>query len=122
MDNHQSNDIIIITLIILFFIGIIIINKIDKIFIKTDYSMLIKLVLIGILLNLCIFVYLSTSFKVIKIQRGIRGPKGNRGMRGYNGNTKGCGVCSPEPDTIGYKRTENDKKNIINIQKPVIIN
>lgn len=106
-------------LTIFFIICIVILQIIQKMFIIPENIILVRIILIGLCLNILIFVYLTYSFSQVKQVRGPAGPQGLRGDKGYEGKSSGCNICGPQPTTYGYEKNQDLKQNLIIPQKPL---
>lgn len=93
---------------------------IQRMFIIPENLTLMKIILLALALNILIFVYLNVSFGIVRDKKGPAGPQGLRGDKGYVGRHKGCGVCNPEPNTFGYEKNEELKRNLIIPKKPLL--
>lgn len=112
---------ILIPIVIIFaIIFIVILQIINKIFIIPENVILIRLISVAVCINLLIFFYLNSSFRIVKNKIGPPGPQGLRGDRGYVGKNKSCNICEPEPNTFGHEKNKELKKTLIIPKKPLL--
>ncbi len=81
---------------------------------------LIRIVLLGIIFNVCIMVFLVYSFSRVSFAPGSRGPSGIRGLRGPLGRNAEINKCSKQTKTITKERNDRIKARTLVIQKPAI--
>jgi hypothetical protein len=107
-------------LIIFTIICIVALQIIQRLFEIPENILLVRIIFIGISINVLIFVYLKSSFSVIKNKRGPLGPQGIMGDKGYEGTYDSCATCFPEPTTFGYEKNVDLKQNLVIPQKPLL--
>jgi len=83
-------------------------------------KVLLRLVLLGVLINLCILVFLIYSFSRVSFQQGPRGPSGIRGLPGPSGLNANINKCSKQTKTITKERNDRIRAKTIVIEKPAI--
>ena len=83
-------------------------------------KVLLRLVLLGVLINLCILVFLIYSFSRVSFQQGPRGPSGIRGLPGPSGSNANINKCSKQTKTITKERNDRIRAKTIVIEKPAI--
>ena len=93
---------------------------IDNIFSKKEYYIIIQIFIVGIMINIIMFMFLTMEFRNIKINPGSLGNRGSPGIKGFTGNPDYCATCNKLSHTLGSKKIENDKKNKIIISTPVL--
>lgn len=113
-------NLLILVLLIIFIITVVILRYIETLLIGNKYLTIIKLFIIALMFNIMILLFLTMSFSKIKLAKGPIGPKGNRGEQGNIGKYDTCGVCGPQPTSVGYVKTEKMKKELIIPEKPII--
>jgi hypothetical protein len=121
---HNSNTItIVIIMFVLTLMGIIGIRILDSIYYGTQYSDIVRMFGITILLNVMILVFLVISFKRIHFSRGPIGPKGNRGLKGYKGVESTLNSCNKNTSILksGQKKYNIRKKEVSFARYPAII-
>jgi hypothetical protein len=90
-------------------------------FSEHPYYEILKLFLIGIILNICILGYLLYVFKHIEPLEGPHGPQGESGNKGPSGNADVCSNgCAKEINTLGDKFINKRKDENIVVRTPVI--
>jgi len=83
-------------------------------------KVLLRLVLLGVLINLCILIFLIYSFSRVSFQQGPRGPSGIRGLPGPLGGNASINKCSKQTKTITKERNDRIRAKTIVIEKPAI--
>jgi hypothetical protein len=83
-------------------------------------KVLLRLVLLGVLINLCILIFLIYSFSRVSFQQGPRGPSGIRGLPGPSGSNANINKCSKQTKTITKERNDRIRAKTIVIEKPAI--
>ena len=83
-------------------------------------KVLLRIVLLGILINLCILIFLIYSFSRVSFQPGPRGPSGIRGIRGPAGSNANINKCSKQTKTITKEKNDRIRAKTIVVQKPAI--
>ena len=83
-------------------------------------KVLLRIVLLGILINLCIMVFLIYSFSRVSFVVGPRGPAGIRGLQGPSGRNAEINKCSKQIKTITKERNDRIRAKTIVVQKPAI--
>ena len=90
-------------------------------FAEHPYYEILKLFLIGIILNICILGYLLFVFKHIEPLEGPPGPQGESGDKGPRGSVDVCSNgCDKEINTLGDKFINKRKDEAIVVRTPVI--
>jgi hypothetical protein len=88
---------------------------------ERPYYEILKLFLIGIILNICILGYLLFVFKHIEPLEGQPGPQGESGIKGPSGIEDVCSNgCDKEINTLGDKFINTRKDEDIVVRTPVI--
>jgi len=108
-------------MLFVFLVSIVIMRYIEKILHGNQYLNVIRIFALAIMINIMIFIFLVNTFDKIKFKQGIRGPQGNRGDQGYQGQYDKCAVCGPQPQTVGYIKTEKMKRELVIPKKPNIV-
>lgn len=93
---------------------------VEKFFVESNKIILVRVILLGIMLNVFIFLYLKLSFSKIKTKEGPQGPRGYRGDKGYGGRADSCAVCGPQQNTFAYENLDKMKKELVIPQKPLL--
>lgn len=101
-------------------IGVCCILFVDNYLFNSKRRSLIKLITIGFIINIFIFMYLKLSFSKIRTRKGPQGPRGLRGDKGYIGMNDSCAVCGPQENTFAYENLEKMKKNLVIPKKPLL--
>jgi hypothetical protein len=83
-------------------------------------KILLRIVLLGILINICVMVFLIYSFSRVSFAVGPRGPTGVRGLSGPLGQNAEINKCSKQTKTITKERNDRVRAKTLVIQKPVI--
>jgi hypothetical protein len=83
-------------------------------------KVLLRLVLLGVLINLCILIFLIYSFSRVSFQQGPRGPSGIRGLPGPLGGNASINKCSKQTKTITKESNDRIRAKTIVIEKPAI--
>jgi hypothetical protein len=83
-------------------------------------TLLLRIVLLGILINICIMFFLVYSFSRVSFAVGPRGPSGIRGVIGPAGANSEINKCSKQTKTITKERNDRIRAKTIIIQKPAI--
>ena len=83
-------------------------------------KILLRIVLLGVLINLCVLVFLIYSFSRVSFQQGPRGPSGIRGLPGPLGGNASINKCSKQTKTITKERNDRIRAKTIVVQKPAI--
>lgn len=83
-------------------------------------KVLLRIVLLGILINLCVMIFLIYSFSRVSFVVGPRGPAGIRGLQGPSGRNAEINKCSKQTKTITKERNDRIRAKTIVIQKPAI--
>lgn len=83
-------------------------------------KVLLRIVLLGILINICVMVFLIYSFSRVSFVVGPRGPSGIRGLPGPLGTNSEINKCSKQTKTITKERNDRIRARTIVIQKPAI--
>jgi len=83
-------------------------------------KILLRIILLGVLINLCILIFLIYSFSRVSFKAGPRGPSGVRGLRGPSGSNAEINKCSKQTKTITKERNDRTRSRTIVIQKPAI--
>lgn len=83
-------------------------------------KILLRIVLLGILINICVMVFLIYSFSRVSFAVGPRGPSGVRGLSGLLGQNAEINKCSKQTKTITKERNDRVRAKTLVIQKPVI--
>ena len=83
-------------------------------------KILLRLILLGVLINLCILVFLIYSFSRVSFIPGPRGPSGIRGLPGPSGRNAEINKCSKQTKTITKERNDRIRAKTIVVQKPAI--
>lgn len=81
---------------------------------------LLRIVLLGIIINICIMVFLVYSFSRVKFVVGPRGPSGVRGLSGPLGANAEINKCAKQIKTITKERNDRIRARTIVVQKPAI--
>ncbi len=102
-------------------IGLVIMMVFERYF--TPYmsnKVLLRIVLLGILINICIMFFLIYSFSRVSFAVGPRGPSGVRGLTGPLGSNAEINRCSKQTKTITKERNDRIRAKTIVVQKPAI--
>ena len=102
-------------------IGLVIMMVFERYF--TPYmsnKVLLRIVLLGILINICIMFFLIYSFSRVSFAVGPPGPTGVRGLIGPSGANSEINKCSKQIKTITKERNDRIRARTIVVQKPAI--
>ena len=83
-------------------------------------KILLRIVLLGVLINLCVLIFLIYSFSRVSFQQGPRGPSGIRGLQGPLGGNASINKCSKQIKTITKERNDRTRSRTLVVQKPAI--
>ncbi len=83
-------------------------------------KVLLRIVLLGILINLCVMIFLIYSFSRVSFVVGPRGPAGIRGLQGPSGRNAKINKCSKQTKTITKERNDRIRAKTLVVQKPAI--
>lgn len=83
-------------------------------------TVLLRIVLLGIVINICVMIFLIYSFSRVSFAVGPQGPSGVRGQRGPSGSNSEINRCSKQTKTITKERNDRIKARAIVVQKPAI--
>ena len=103
-------------IILLSMVGLKIIHNI---FSNKDYYNILQIFLIGITINILIFIFLKLIFNNYEIKKGVKGHVGLMGNKGLMGKPDYCASCNVIKKTLGSEKIKKDKNKII-VQTPVI--
>ena len=81
---------------------------------------LLRIVLLGIIINICIMIFLIYSFSRVSFTEGPRGPSGVRGLSGPLGSNSEINKCAKQTKTITKERNDRIRARTLVIQKPAI--
>ena len=108
-------------LCIVLLISLLLSKSILNYFNEKPYYEILKLFLIGMILNICILGYLLFVFKHIEPLEGPSGPQGESGNKGPRGIVDVCSNgCDKEINTLGDKFINKRKDKNIAIKTPLI--
>ena len=110
------NLIIIIAVIML--VGFVILLVFERYISVGSNRTLIRIIVIGFMLNIAILIFLIFSYNKIMFTPGVPGPKGISGRPGPHGNSTGINGCAKPIRNIEYMRKQKKNNKFV---KPVII-
>ena len=88
---------------------------------ERPYYEILKLFLIGIVLNICILGYILIVFQYIEPLEGQHGPQGTNGIKGPRGPSDVCSNgCDKEINILGDKFMNERKDTYISSKTPLI--
>ena len=111
---------VIIYILLVLVIGSIIFLAIDRIILDNDIKLIARMILVCLIINVVVFTFISTSFRVVKIKQGIIGPQGLNGSKGDEGVPGRCVMCEPQPNTFGIEQHKVNADNLVIPQKPLL--
>lgn len=85
-----------------------------------ESRILFRVILLGIIANVCIMMFIIYSFSRVTFAIGPRGPDGIRGRIGAAGANASINKCSKQVKSISSEKNSNNRKKTIVIQKPAI--
>ena len=92
---------------------------IDNVYGKKEYYIIIQIFLVGIMINIIMFLFLTMVFRKVEIKKGPSGNRGSPGVKGFTGNPEYCADCNKIPQTLGSKKIEKDKDRVV-VATPIL--
>jgi hypothetical protein len=110
----------IITAIVLFIVGVVGLQIIDRLFAGSKNLNAVRMFAIAITINIIILVFILMSFSKIKFAVGVNGPQGNKGERGSEGGPGGLVVCKPKARTVQEQKALIKSQNYLDLKPPFL--
>jgi hypothetical protein len=110
----------IITAIVLFIVGVVGLQIIDRLFAGSKNLNAVRMFAIAITINIITLVFILMSFSKIKFAVGVNGPQGNKGERGSEGGPGGLVVCKPKARTVQEQKALIKSQNYLDLKPPFL--
>ena len=94
-------------------------NILDKLYRRKPFFIILQIVILGISLNVVIFMYNYFYFRKHKLKSGPAGPQGETGPMGFQGELDNCPQCSTFSSTVGEEKIKKDSEKVI-VSTPVL--
>jgi hypothetical protein len=92
----------------------------ERYFYATPNKLVIRLIVMSIALNVCIFLFIIFSFSKVQLTAGPVGPAGNRGRVGPYGQAANVAGCDKQTMNLQQIKHQNAKKTVVVVQKPIL--
>jgi membrane-bound ClpP family serine protease len=112
--------IFIILAIIIFIVGIIGMQFLDRLFAGSKNLNAIRMFALAGIINIIILLFILMSFSKVKFTPGNQGPQGNKGNRGSLGKNGGVNLCNKKYQTAEEKKTFQRSNDYLDIKPPVL--
>jgi hypothetical protein len=109
---------LLVTILIMF--SLMAYKVIENLYKTKPYFAIIQLFMIGMAINLGVFMFIMMYYKNVDVSPGVKGEKGPVGSKGAMGYAENCEQCGPVAKNLGQHKSEYDKANTLIYRIPQV--